>query len=69
MCSGPPYRMCDTGLSEQAKHRFGIEISVRVGVHRGLVYCPRTTCTGWAANRVDRDLVRGAFGGLSRIDG
>ena len=25
-------------LSEQAKRRFGIEISVRVGVHRGLVY-------------------------------
>src|SRR6478672_11313043 len=25
-------------LSEQAKRRFGIEINVRVGVHRGLVY-------------------------------
>ena len=25
-------------LSEQAKRRFGIEIDVRVGVHRGLVY-------------------------------
>lgn len=25
-------------LSEQARHRFGIEINVRVGVHRGLVY-------------------------------
>ena len=25
-------------LSEQAKRRFGIEITVRVGVHRGLVY-------------------------------
>ena len=25
-------------LSEQAKRRFGIELSVRVGVHRGLVY-------------------------------
>jgi class 3 adenylate cyclase len=25
-------------LSEQAKRRFGIEVSVRVGVHRGLVY-------------------------------
>ncbi len=25
-------------LSEQAKRRFGIEIEVRVGVHRGLVY-------------------------------
>ena len=25
-------------LSEQAKRRFGIEIAVRVGVHRGLVY-------------------------------
>jgi hypothetical protein len=25
-------------LSEQARRRFGIEISVRVGVHRGLVY-------------------------------
>jgi class 3 adenylate cyclase len=30
-----PYRMCDTGRSEQAKHRFGKEISVRVGVHLG----------------------------------
>ena len=27
-----------TILSEQAKRRFGIEITVRVGVHRGLVY-------------------------------
>ena len=26
------------GLSEQAKRRFGIQIAVRVGVHRGLVY-------------------------------
>ena len=25
-------------LSDQAKHRFGAEINVRVGVHRGLVY-------------------------------
>ena len=25
-------------LSEQAQRRFGIEINVRVGVHRGLVY-------------------------------
>ena len=25
-------------LSEQARRRFGIEINVRVGVHRGLVY-------------------------------
>ena len=25
-------------LSEQAKRRFGIEVNVRVGVHRGLVY-------------------------------
>ena len=25
-------------LSEQAKRRFGIQIAVRVGVHRGLVY-------------------------------
>ena len=25
-------------LSEQAKRRFGIEVAVRVGVHRGLVY-------------------------------
>jgi class 3 adenylate cyclase len=27
-----------TRLSDQAKRRFGIEIAVRVGVHRGLVY-------------------------------
>lgn len=25
-------------LSEQARHRFGVDISVRVGIHRGLVY-------------------------------
>ena len=36
-------------LNEQAERRFGLGISVRVGVHRGLVYWtgPTATCTGW----------------------
>jgi class 3 adenylate cyclase/tetratricopeptide (TPR) repeat protein len=43
-------------LSAQAKQRFGIEISVRVGVHRGLVYLDTTQddVYGLAANLAAR---------------
>src|SRR5262249_35979479 len=43
-------------LSEQAKRRFGIEVSVRVGVHRGLVYLDtaQTDVYGLAANLAAR---------------
>jgi class 3 adenylate cyclase len=43
-------------LSEQAKHRFGIEINVRVGVHRGLVYLDiaQDDVYGLAANMAAR---------------
>src|SRR4029077_2222253 len=43
-------------LSEQARRRFGLEISVRVGVHRGLVYLDtaRDDVYGLAANLAAR---------------
>jgi class 3 adenylate cyclase/tetratricopeptide (TPR) repeat protein len=43
-------------LSDQAQRRFGIEISVRVGVHRGLVYLDRAQddVYGLAANLAAR---------------
>jgi class 3 adenylate cyclase len=43
-------------LSEQAKRRFGIDIAVRVGVHRGLVYLDTTQddVYGLAANLAAR---------------
>jgi class 3 adenylate cyclase/tetratricopeptide (TPR) repeat protein len=43
-------------LSEQAKRRFGIEVHVRVGVHRGLVYLDTTQddVYGLAANLAAR---------------
>ena len=43
-------------LSEQAKRRFGIEITVRVGVHRGLVYLDtaQDDVYGMAANLAAR---------------
>lgn len=43
-------------LSEQARHRFGVEVSVRVGVHRGLVYLDtgQDDVYGFAANLTAR---------------
>lgn len=43
-------------LSEQARERFGVEVSVRVGVHRGLVYLDtgQDDVYGFAANLTAR---------------
>ena len=58
-------------LSEQAQRRFGIEITVRVGVHRGLVYLDTAhdDVYGLAANlaaRVSGLAPPGCSGGLGR---
>ena len=43
-------------LGEQAKRRFGVDIAVRVGVHRGLVYLDtaQDDVYGLAANLAER---------------
>ncbi len=53
-------------LSEQARRRFGVEVSVRVGVHRGLVYLDTTDddVYGFAANLAARVSALAPPGGL-----